>query len=145
MIPRHQRQPTNTGRRGGTIHEAMMATAIASVVLVSVTQLVAMIARKHLAYERRTLATLEAGNVMEQLMSWRWAELTPDKLAALRLSDECRQRLPDARLRVQTTTDGQADGGRRIDVQIDWRNEANRQGEPIRLVAWRYRNEEAGP
>ena len=31
---------------------------------------------------------------MEQLMSWRWAELTPDKLAALRLSDECRQGSP---------------------------------------------------
>lgn len=122
-----------------------MAMAIASVVLVSVVQLVALIARQQRTHQRRALAALEAGNLMELVMSWHWDDLTPERLTALRLPDGSREWLPGAQLRVQAATEGSGGECRRIEVQVDWRHEARRFGEPVRLVAWRYRNQEAGP
>jgi hypothetical protein len=91
------------------------------------------------------LAAREAGNLMEDLMSRPWSEITPENTAAVELSESCRQYLPDAQLRVEVVSEGQTEDVRRIDVRIEWRDWSNRRGEPVRLTAWKCRWEEKTP
>jgi len=134
---------TSRKRRGATVTEATIAIAIAAAVLAGVAQLVALASNQRRISERRATAVREVGNLMENLMSRPWAEITPEKLAAVELSNECSENLPDARLQVEVSSEGEGDEAKRIDIQIDWRNTANQRGEPVRLVAWRFSDEEA--
>ena len=136
-------QITGRQRRGATVTEATIAIAIAAAVLAGVAQLMALASHQRRISERRAMAVREAGNLMENLMSRPWAEVTSEKLAAIELSDECSENLPDARLQVEVSSEGDDDQVKRIDVQIDWRNTANQRGEPVRLVAWRVSDRRA--
>jgi Tfp pilus assembly protein PilV len=137
------RTPNPRRRRGATLQEAIIAVTITIAVITGIAQLCAVAAVQRRVAEQRTLATWEAGNLMEDLVSRPWSEMTPEKLAAAELSDACRQNLPEAKARVEATPEG--DGGEvvRLNVQIDWQNAAGQRVKPVRLVAWRYRDEEA--
>jgi len=127
------------------IHEAMIAIAIAIAALTGVAQLVAFVAHQVRVSERYAVARAEVGNLMEELMSRPWADLTPEDVAEIQLSEPCQRCLPDAELRVDMASENGSNDVHRIHLQIDWRDAANRRGDPVRLVAWRYRYEEAGP
>ena len=131
-------------RNGATIQEAMVAILIVAAVLVGVAQLLAMAASQRRNAQQRSLAAREAGNLMEDLMTRPWSDLTPDSLAEIQLSDPCLQRLPDAELRIEVGAENDSDEVRRVDVRIDWANAADQRCDPIRLVAWRFHDEEAG-
>jgi len=132
-------------RRGATIVEATIAFAISIAVLAGVTQLVALTSNQWRASELRTTAVREAGNLMEDLMSRPWADITAEDLAAVEPSDWCRQTLPDARIRVELNSEGEDDEIKRIGILVDWRNAAGDRAEPVRLVAWRFHDEESEP
>jgi len=136
-----KRQP----RHGSLVHEAVMGIALTLAVMAGVAQLVTLVALQRRTTEQRSLAALEAGNVMEQWMARPWAEVTPEQAANAALSEVCRRDLPEARLQVAVEPEGDADAVRRIRVQIDWLDNARHRGEPVRLVAWRHRDEEAQP
>ena len=123
----------------------MCSSDLAAAVVTALAQVAALAARERRTIEQRTVAVWEAGNVMEELLSRRWADTAAEKLAALPLSETCRRILPDAQLRVDVVADGAASDCRRIAVRIDWRNAAGQRGVPVQLVAWKYRDEEAGP
>jgi Tfp pilus assembly protein PilW len=132
-------------RRGAAMFEAIAAIAIAAAVLTGVVQLLVLANRQLRISQQHALAAREAGNLMEDLMSRPWTEVTPDSASSVQLSQWCRDSLPDARLRVEVAAEGDADETRRIGIQIDWRNAANQRGQPVRLTAWRHRYEEAPP
>jgi len=129
-------------RRGATIGEATIAIGLSVVVMGGVAQLVAVTSNQQRVSERRSTAVREIGNVMEDLMSRPWTDVTEEKVAVIEPSEWCRQTLPDARLGVDVKSEGEEDEIKRVSVQIDWQNAAGDRGEPVRLVAWRYRNEE---
>lgn len=131
-------------RNGATIPEAMVAMLIVAAVLVGVAQLLAMVAGQRRNTQQRSLAVREAGNLMEDLMTRPWSELTPDSLAEFQLPEPCLQQLPDAKLQIEVHADDDTDQARRIDIRIDWAGPADRRCQPVRLVAWRYHDEEAG-
>lgn len=133
---------THHKRHGATIGEATIAIGLAAVVLGGVAQLVAVSASQQRISERRSTAVREVGNLMEDLMSRPWNDVTPEKVADTRPSEWCRQTMPDARLRVDVNAEGERGEVKRISVQIDWPNAGGARGEPVRLVAWRYRREE---
>jgi hypothetical protein len=126
-------------RQGATIQEAIVSLLIVSVVLVLVVQLVAGIARQQRVHGQRWLALREVGNVMEQMMSRPWAELTSETAEKQRLSEEARRRLPGATLRVRVISEDERAEFRRITVQIAWPEKDTQPLAPVRLVAWRYR------
>jgi Tfp pilus assembly protein PilV len=133
-----------TARRAGfALPEAIMATALALAVLVGVAQLLAMVAGQRRLARQHAVAVLEAGNLMEQLMARPWPEIDPKTLAAVQLSEPCRQCLPEARLRVDVAPEDP--DTKRIRIEIDWRTASGRPVEPIRLLGWKSRGEEAGP
>ena len=130
-------------RTGFILQEALLAILIALATLVGVAQLLAMVAQQRRLAQQRTAAVREAGNLMEDFASRPWAEITADKLAAVRLSDACQRGLPDAKLHVEVNSEDE--DSQRISIQIDWPTAAGSRGEPVRLVGWRFREEETGP
>jgi len=135
---------TTRKRNGATIQEALVAILIVAAVLVGVTQLLAMVASQRRSAQLRSLAAREAGNLMEDLMTRPWSDLTPDTLAKVQLSEPCLQRLPDAELQIEVSAEDDTDQVRRVDIRIDWANAADQRCDPVRLVAWRFHDEEAG-
>ena len=132
-------------RNGATIQEAMVAILIVAAVLVGVAQLLALAASQRRNAQQRGLATREAGNLMEDLMTRPWSDLTPDSLAQIQLSEQCHQLLLDAELRIEVRPEDDMDQIRRIDIRIDWATAADRRTAPVQLVAWRPYGEEVAP
>jgi hypothetical protein len=126
--------------------EMVVTIAIVGAVMVGGVQLMAVTARHSREAENRQLATTEAGNVLEQVMTRPWNGVSPDSpaLADLTLSDACRQALPDARLSVVVSPEADSPG-RRITVHIDWATNPAHRSQGIRLVAWRYPAQETQP
>jgi hypothetical protein len=120
-----------------------MATVLATAALAGLAQLLGTVAQERRLARQQTVALREATNLMEDLASRGWDEIRPQGLASLGLSEECRRVLPDGKLQVEVTPEDQ--DAKRIRVQIDWRTPAGNRVEPVRLVAWKYRNEEPRP
>lgn len=130
-------------RTGFILHEVLMAILIAVAALGGVAQLLALVAQQQRLAQQRTAAVREVGNLMEDFAARPWAEITVEKLAQVRLSEACQCCLPDARLQVELQAED-ADT-QRISIQIDWPTAAGARAEPVRLVGWRFRDEETGP
>lgn len=120
-----------------------MAVALSVAFVAGVAQMLATVAQQRRSMGQYTAAMNEAGNRMEELMSRPWTETTSEQAASLSLSPECRNRLPDGKLHVDIDEEGE--DTRRISIRIDWRRASGGRGEPVRLVGWKFRNEEAGP
>jgi hypothetical protein len=133
----------NKRRSGAALQEAMVAMLIVGAVLVSIAQVLAMAASQRRNSMQRMIATREVGNVMEDLMTRPWEDLTPERLANTPLSELCRRHIPEARLRIDVTGEGDSEAGRRIDIQLDWPTASAQRGAPVRLVAWRFHDEES--
>ena len=131
-------------RRGGILYEATLAIALSAVVLVGLLQLLGLVAQQRRSAEQRFIAMIESGNAMEVVMTRSWSALTTEQLAQMQPSDFVRQRLPDAKLKIETLPAGEENKDRRIIVQLDWDNGHGR-GNPLRLVAWRLQPSEAAP
>lgn len=142
-------------RRGVTIVELSVAILLAGVVLAGVGQLLAVTAAQQREGHRRLTAMHEAANHMERLAALPWSDLTPERAAEFRLSDEAVSALPGAILTVRVReaetagSEQEADdplaalAARRLEVAVTWRNAAGRQVDPVRLTAWRFSPEGA--
>jgi hypothetical protein len=109
-------------------------------VFAGVAQLVGVVAHQRRVGQQKSVAQREAGNLMEDLMSRPWSELVPETTSNIGLSEECERCLPDAKLQVEITAEDEET--KRIQIQVDWLNAAQQRGEPVSLVAWRFRNGE---
>lgn len=121
-----------------------MALALAMVVVVGAAELLSVVVQQRRTAGQHALAVAEAGNLMEEIVSRPWPETTAEQLKSLQLSEACRRCLPDARLAVDVAEE---DGARRIGIRIDWRRfqGESRRGRPVRLVGWKFPDEEAAP
>jgi len=125
--------------------EAIVGLVIAVAVLAAVAQLLALASQQRRVAAQRAVAVRESGNLMEDLMSRPWTDVTAEKLAAATLSETCQRSLPGGRLQVDVAAEGEPAAAKRIAIRIDWQNPAGQRGEPVRLTAWRYPDQEAKP
>jgi hypothetical protein len=139
------RRCTVRRRRGSVSHEAVLAVALAITVLLGVAQMLTLVAQERRAADLRATATREAGNVMERLMSQPWDQVTAEATEAWSLSENCRQRLPAARLSIDVVTQEDAADAKRIQVEVHWHSTKAPGGHAVRLVAFRYHPEEPAP
>lgn len=130
-------------RSGFLLQEAMMAVALALAGVVGIAQLLGMVAQQRRTAQQQVAAAGEAGNLMEDLASRRWNEITPQYAASLKLTEDCRRILPDGKLQVDVVSEDQ--DAKRISIRIDWQTASGQRGEPVRLLAWRFRDQEARP
>jgi hypothetical protein len=136
---------TSSRSAGFLVHEAIMALALAMAVVVGAAELLSVVAHERRAAGQYALAVAEAGNLMEDIVSRPWADTTAERLESIELSDACRRCLPDARVAVDVAEEER--GARRISIRIDWLrfHEEGRRGGPVRLVGWKFPDEEAAP
>lgn len=127
-------------RRGFSLIEALAATAVLTSLIAAWLPLQHVTARLRRAAQWQQVAQFEAAGVLERLAAWPPADLTPEKVAGIELSDEVRNTLPNANLRVevQPVANGEVPGVR-IMVRVTWNDSAtDLKPKQIELVAWRY-------
>jgi hypothetical protein len=102
-------------------------------------------ARQQRAIDCRELAVAEAANLMEQLTSLSWNDLTRERLAPLKLSDSIRQSIPAATLAVMVEPSVDKPDAKRISIQIEYSGPSGQAVRPVRLTSWVYRVEPLTP
>lgn len=132
-------------RRGSVFCEALVAIVLATSVVLGASQLLLLASNQSRVAEQRTLAVHEVGNLMEDVMSRPWSELSTSSSLPLQLSPVGQQRLSNSQVKVEVGSEGEDSRSRRISIQIEWRCGAGRNFESVRLVAWRSRDSEAKP
>jgi prepilin-type N-terminal cleavage/methylation domain-containing protein len=126
-------------RRGVTLIEVSVAIVLVAVLAGVILESQLVRGRLQRAMRWRERATVEAGNLMEQLTALGWNDLNPEKVASFELSDEFRQAMPAASLEVSVDPSADQPESRRIQVKIAWPVPAAQVVRPVRLTAWVYR------
>jgi hypothetical protein len=117
----------------------MMAITLAMAGVAGLAQLLATVACDRRTARQHIVAVQEAGNLMEDLASRGWDEVSTEKLASAGLSEPCRRALPGATLRVDVSAEDQ--DSKRIHLRIGWRNASGEAAEE--LTAWKFHGQEA--
>ncbi len=126
-------------RVGFTVVEVAAAAAILAAVFVFVAQAALWTAANRSAIDRRQSALVEAENVMEQLTSLPWAELTAETAAKVTLSPSAAERFGNQALTSTVTSSEDQPGAKRIVVQVRYSDGDQVDARRVRLVAWAYR------
>jgi hypothetical protein len=132
-------------RRGSLLAETTMATVLLMIAMSLTVKVLAYAAHERRASERRERAVLEAGNVMESITAYPFAEVTSDLAARTVLSPAARQALPDSELKVDVTETeaGPGRSAKRIAIRLRWRGSSGEWEAPVRLTSWIERRGEA--
>lgn len=142
-------------RRGFTMIELVAGAAILVGLLAVSLQFFHATALHRRTTRQREVALQELANVMERLAVIRWQDLTTEKARQVQLSDVASRSLPGATLTIEVSqpaadksaadkSAAEEPPAKRIVVALAWEDQSRRLGRPIRLSAWRYRNE-GGP
>ena len=129
-------------RRGFTLLEVSVAGLLLAILMAITVQMLGWVASERRATERRQWAIQEAANVMEQLAAQSWEKLTSDHVAAIELSAQARQVLPDAELQVTVVVEPEQPGTKRLSVTVRWQPRPEQPAAQARLTSWVYRREE---
>ena len=113
--------------------ELVISMAVAVSALVCIAQLMALTANQNRLLEHDAIAVREVGNIMEDLMSRRWNELSPNKPPDVQLSPMCQETLPGVQLKLEISDDDTLAGVRQIAVQIDWVTAGDQRRDPCGL------------
>ena len=125
-------------RPGLTLSELVIASAIAVTAMIGIAQLMYQVTRQYRVTVCRNLVSQEAANIMEDLMSRPWNEITAEEPPAIELSPACLQAVPDAQLELAIAAEEEQEDSRRITIQIHWQTHSTTPTAPTQLVAWRY-------
>ena len=126
-------------RRGMTIIELMVASAILCSLLVVCLQMLAAVTAERRAVDQRQCATAELANVMERVAARPWTELTPEDVAHEQPSPTLRNLLPGVELKIEITPVTEPEG-KRIAVSLRWNDRAGTLLPPLTITTWRYRD-----
>jgi hypothetical protein len=120
-------------RRGYAMLEIIGGVIVLGMALAVTVRLIGWVAAERRAAERRSWATVEAANVMERLAGRPWDDLTAGSVATEALGPAARDLLPGGRLGVLVT---EADGLKRITIEVRWHGRSGADETPVRLTAW---------
>ena len=138
------RSTGNRLRRGMLIHETTTAILIVMLVVAGASQMLHLVSRQRRVAAQRATATLEVANLMEELASRSWPEIT-EQSPKLDISQASRARLPQAKLQLDIVADETDSDARRIAIAIDWQLDDLHRSSPVRLVTWQYPPREMKP
>lgn len=124
-------------RKGMTLIELLVASALATTIISATLQYVGALKNRRQTSEHRDIAIQHARNLAEMLSEFNYDLLDKtqiDKLIAERFAET---RLPDGRIQVELSAvpDEQA---RQIRIEVHWRDRAGHAAAPVRLNMWRY-------
>jgi hypothetical protein len=128
-------------KRGSMLLESAVAcvllVALAGVCLKSFSAA----ANQRLAVDQRQIALREAANIMEKLAAAPWEEL--ERAAGPAFAENAKKNLPreldGGSVKVEVASLEGEPAAKRLAVEIRWLDKDDRQAQPVRLTAWRYR------
>jgi hypothetical protein len=124
---------------------ALSAALLGALIVVSLQLLAALSAQRRTA-ERQAIAMQEAANLLERVSALPWREVTPERLADVRMSQGAQQALSGATATLSVTPENGKPAAKHVRVEIGWDDAAPRVDAPVRLHAWLYGTaREAGP
>lgn len=126
-------------RRGFNLVEMLVAVVVMTALLVVLAQFLGTVTQQRRVAARRMMAVEEAANAMEQAAALSYAELTPERLQTIGVSEQAQRSLPQAKLSVDVTDEPGPPAGKQIAVELSWQNRFGETVKPVRLTAWRYR------
>ncbi len=125
-------------RRGVMLMEAVAAGALLAVLLIISLRVMAAAALERRVVEKRTVAIQEAANAIERASALSWEQITPERLAEIRLSPAVEQFLAGAKLAwtVEPTASGPT--AKHIRAELTWQSPNGAPSAPVRLNYWAY-------
>jgi hypothetical protein len=129
------------GRRGSIFLEVCMALFMLGAALGVIAQLLVIAAQQKRGYERRSLATQEAANLLERVIARPWDALAAGPVDQLDLPASAKTQLPEAQVRAEVIEEEGKPTQKQIQIQVDWVNRAGQRERPVQLVAWKHRLE----
>jgi Tfp pilus assembly protein PilV len=128
---------TKRKRRGISLVEVTVAAVVMSALVVMLGQAVGWVAVARRDADRRQVATLEAGNVMEQITANTFDGIDAEVARKVRLSDHAHRLLGDDALKVDVQTIEGEPPAKRITVSVAHDGAKNGPG-AVRLATWVY-------
>lgn len=118
-----------------------VAAVLFGAVLATFLPLMKGVAQTQRATDRQRIALREATNLLEQVATRPWADLVPESLNQLALTDTAKAHLPEATLTFDVAEQTEPIVSKRVAVQVRWLPKPGRPTESVRLVAWFPRRE----
>ena len=128
-------------RRGSLLAEVAMSGAMLMIAMALTVKVLGWVGVERKVWDRRQWAAQEAANLMEQITSRPFGDVTAETTKKLVLSPEARRLLPEVELKVEIGENDQAGGAgsKRVALQLRWHNRSGEWDAPVRLVSWIYR------
>jgi prepilin-type N-terminal cleavage/methylation domain-containing protein len=131
------RRERHGSRRGFSLVEVTVAAVVLSALVVMLGQAIGWVAVARRDSDRRQIALLEAGNVLEQITANSFDQIDAQSALRVKLSDYARQLLGDDALTIDVQTDEGDAAAKRITVAVAYQESVRGQGS-LRLTTWVY-------
>ncbi len=125
-------------RCGFTVVETIITGVLVGAIIIIALPTLHWIGLEQRHTSHRQLAMFEASNLLEQLSAKKWDELSPELAAAMRLSDEAAQQLPEAELQVTIEPGKEPPEAKHLRVALFWKNRDKVARSSVQLSAWVY-------
>ena len=126
-------------RSGLTVLEVTLALLILTVAVTTLAQLLSTAAAQRRRSEQRRLALQEVANQAESIALFSWDELTAEKLAALKPSDNLLAAAPTATITAAIADEAGPPANKRVRIEVHWATAAGDAVEPVGLTVWKHR------
>lgn len=136
--PQHRYHPPQS-RNGALFLEVGAAIVIVGAMLAISLQVVGWTVRERRSVDRRVIALIEAGNLLDEVTGHPWNELTSLQLEQIQLPASAAAALPDARLKLSMRQPEGDPTAKQITLSIDWQGRHGQREGPVRLTAWMFK------
>jgi prepilin-type N-terminal cleavage/methylation domain-containing protein len=126
--------------RGFTILEMIVAMLLLGTAMAIVVPTLAWMGVQNRLSLQRQEAIQGLNNLMDELTSRPYVELTPEAAGKIELSEALKRQLPGAKLNVEITE--AQPNAKRIQVQLAWNQQNGGALAPVRLTAWVHSGED---
>ena len=126
-------------RRGFSLLEMIVALVLLGAVTTIVIPALGWMGVENRLSLQRQEAAQGLGNLMDELTSRPYEQLTSDAAENLELPEALRNQLPGAKLKVEIS--GTEPGVKRIRMELGWNQRNGRPIAPMRLTAWVHERE----
>ena len=122
---------------GFTFVEVVIATAMLSVLLATVGQLVVLVKRNARAAEHHAIALQTLENCLEEITNMPWDEIDDTSISSMQLSDEVRRRWPQAKLAGKVTSSSEPAEAKKVSLRLSPNPDVR--APSVALTTWVYR------
>lgn len=132
-------RPRNRPPRGYSLLELIVALSLLGTATATIVPVLGWAHAQRRAAAARRFAVCEAENLLERITSADWDDVTQEKADVLRLPEAADDWLRAPRLTVAVVPEPQPPVGRRVTVEIRWKNREGDDASPVRLTGFVFR------